>query len=89
MITITDDTLRELARVEIARQVVRLEWMIREEISRTLQLVDEKRGIELLAIKGKDPRRTFRRLMNRHRVQKIQLGSLRGWKLSAIEELIR
>jgi hypothetical protein len=70
------------------RQAGRLEWMIRGEISRTPQLVNEERGIELLSIKGKEPRRTFRRLMNRHHVEKVRLGSLQGWKLSAIEELL-
>ena len=87
-IQITEDRICELARLEIANMLLRLEPIVRAEIFKTCQLVDEQRGIELLAIKGRDPQRTFRRLMNKHKVEKIQLGGLRGWKLSGIEQLI-
>lgn len=87
-IQITEDRICELARLEIASLLLKLEPVIRAEIFKTCQLVDEKRGIELLAISGKQPQRTFRRLMNKHKVEKVHIGGLHGWKLSSIEQLL-
>lgn len=87
-IQINEDRICELARLEIASLILKLEPVIRAEIFKTCQLVDEQRGIELLAIKGRDPQRTFRRLMNKHKVEKVVTAGIRGWKLTSIEQLL-
>ncbi|MDP9291089.1 MAG: hypothetical protein M3O82_01855, partial [Verrucomicrobiota bacterium] len=88
MIQVSDEQVVDLVRTEIAARVRELDPLIREEILKSCEIVDEEQGIAMLAIKGKDPRRTFRRLMNKYRVERMQLGTLRGWKRSAVQELI-
>ncbi len=77
MITISDDQILEFVRVAVgelvAAKVRELEPKIREQISIDLDLVDEEEGIRMLRITGKDPKRTFRRLMNKYadRVEQV------------------
>jgi hypothetical protein len=72
-LTIADETLIELVRGEVARQVAELRPVIRAELVESFKWVTEATGVELLEIGGKDPERTFRRLMNTHGVEVCKL----------------
>jgi|ERR1041384_444630 predicted DNA-binding transcriptional regulator AlpA len=89
MITITEETVRELVHAEVAKRIELLEPLVREELAKRCALVTAEEGIAMLSIKGKEPRRTFLRLMNRYQVPKVVIGAaVKGWKRSGIEKLV-
>jgi hypothetical protein len=87
-IQISEETIVAMAREVIAREVAELRPLLREEILKSLQLVDEGGALSILPIRGKDPRRTFRRLANKHKLEYVRIDGFKWWKLSAIEALI-
>jgi hypothetical protein len=68
MIAISDERVLELARREIAAAVEKERPMVREQFLEQFKWVTDSTGSVLLDITGKDPLRTFRRLMNQHGV---------------------
>jgi hypothetical protein len=87
-ITITQEQLETLTR-EILRQFVAGEReLIVAEIRKAFAVVDEKTAMAMLPIGGKEPLRTFRRLMNKYGVPKVQLGGVTGYRVTAIQKLI-
>lgn len=87
-LAITEERFEELVRGEVARVIAEERPRVIAEIAKSCEVIDEAAGIAMLPIKGKDPRRTFRRLMNRYGVEKVVLGPLKGWKRSAVQKLI-
>jgi hypothetical protein len=87
-IQISEETIVAVVREVIAREVSDLRPLLRDEILKSLRLVDEAGALAILPIKGKDPRRTFRRLANKHRLECVRIDGFKWWKLSAIEGLI-
>jgi hypothetical protein len=59
-----------------------------DEFRESWQLVDEAGALAIVPIGGKDPRRTFRRLAKKHKLEYVRIGRFKWWKLSAIEALI-
>lgn len=88
MIAISDEQMLELVRSEIAAAVERERPLIREEIIDSLKWVTQETGVTMLEITGKDPLRTFRRLMNTYGVETFKLGGLirYRWKKRPIEK---
>jgi len=87
-ICVSEAQLLELVRDAIQKQVAELRPLLREEILKSLQLVDEAGALAILPIGGKDPRRTFRRLANKLKLEYVHIDGFKWWKLSAIEALI-
>jgi hypothetical protein len=87
-IQISEETIVAVVREVIAREVAELRPLLRDEILKSLQLVDEAGAIEIFKIGGKDPRRTFRRLANKHKIEYVHIDGFKWWKRSAIERFI-
>jgi hypothetical protein len=76
MIAITDEQVLELVRAEIAAAVERERPLVRQEIVESFKYVTEETGVKLIEIEGKDPLRTFRRLMNTYGVETLKLQGI-------------
>jgi len=72
-IEITDAQMLELARIAIAVEVAALRPMIREELVKEMTFVSEDESLKILPLGGKQPLRTFRRLMNDCGVHRIKM----------------
>jgi hypothetical protein len=83
MLTVTDEQLLSIVRDQVAAAVERERPLIAQEIAESFKWVTEERGAELLEIDGKQPGRTFRRLMNLHGVEKLKLGVLVRYRWKA------
>jgi hypothetical protein len=68
MIAISDDQVLELVRDQVAAALVKELPIVREQFLEQFKWVTDATGAALLDIAGKDPLRTFRRLMNLHGV---------------------
>ena len=79
------ERFEELLRDEIRTLLREYDPSVRAQLARACQLVTEERGIAILAIQGKDPRRTFRRLMHKWRVEKVPRL---GYRLDSLERAI-
>ncbi|MEN3369979.1 MAG: hypothetical protein V7609_2122 [Verrucomicrobiota bacterium] len=73
-IEITDAQFLEMTRIAIAEEVAASRDLIRHEIIEEFKWVTDATGVTLLEIEGKDPLRTFRRLMNSYGVEMLKLG---------------
>lgn len=51
------------------------------------RLVDEEGALELLPITGKDPRRTFRRMANKHRLEYVRIDGFKWFTVEGILQL--
>jgi hypothetical protein len=87
-IQISEETIVAVIREVIAREVAELRPLLRDEILKSLQLVDEAGALAIFPITGKDPRRTFRRLANKHKLEYVHIDGFKWWKVAAIEALI-
>jgi hypothetical protein len=74
MIAISDDQVLELMRAAIAKEVADLRPTLRDQLIEEMEFVTEEDGVRILKIEGKQPLRTFRRLMNDYGVHRIQLA---------------
>jgi hypothetical protein len=72
-VEITEAQVLELMRIAIVEEVAALRPMIREQVVEEMAFVSETEGLKILPIQGKDPLRTFRRLMNDLGVHRIRL----------------
>jgi hypothetical protein len=94
MTTIPDEKILEMVRSEVAVQVAELRPAIRAALMEEMKFVTEAEGIAILPIQGKEPVRTFRRLMNDHGVHRLTLRGQTVFKrvgensvLSVLEKL--
>ncbi len=87
-IEISEETIIGMAREAITKEVSDLRPLLRDEMLKSLQLVDEDGALAILPIKGKYPRRTFRRLANKYQLEYVRIDRFKWWKLSSIEALI-
>lgn len=87
-ISVSRGELLELLEKVLRAEILNVRPLIEEQLRRSLDLVDEEGGIAMLPMQGKDPRRTFRRLMNAHGVEYVRIGKFKWWKRSAIAALI-
>jgi hypothetical protein len=81
-LTITEEQMLELLRTEIAAAVERERPLIRAEIIESFKWVTEETAVKMLEIEGKDPQRTFRRLMNDYGVETLKLGLMVRYRWS-------
>lgn len=87
-VTISDETIADFARDAVSREVAELRPLIRETLLDELKWVTEATGISVLELQGKEPRRTFRRLMNLYGVEYVKLGGIVRWKRSSLERVL-
>lgn len=62
--------------------------LLRQELLKSLQLVDEAGALEIFKIAGKDPRRTFRRLANKYKLEYVRIDGFKWFTIRGIRELI-
>jgi hypothetical protein len=72
-IAISEEQVMELVRAELAKEVANLRPLIRGQLLEEMEFVTEEEGVAILKIAGKEPIRSFRRLMNDYGVHRIQL----------------
>jgi hypothetical protein len=96
MIAIEDAKVLELVRGEIAREVAELRPLVRAQLVEEMAFVSETEGLKILPLGGKEPLRTFRRLMNDCGVHRIKLRGELFYKrvgersvMAALEALTR
>jgi hypothetical protein len=86
-LTLRDEDFLQMVRDQVAVAVEKERPLVRREIIDSFKWVTETTGVTLLEIEGKDPIRTFRRLMNTYGIEVLKLGGVvrYRWKKRAEE----